>query len=216
MPRAKRTIAYCRVSSRDQNPEMQLSALTEHGYDVLYQEKISGRHIDRPQWHACLDDLKDGDTLLFWKSDRFGRSAAHVLTVINELRGRSIKVKSLTESFDLETKEGRFMFAILAAAAEYETELRAERQTEGIAAAKAREAEGRMIPGKMRIGRPRSVGPAEVAALRSLVDGGASVTAAARTLKIGRSTAYQALAALPCGDSPDGTAMAERMESREA
>jgi DNA invertase Pin-like site-specific DNA recombinase len=178
---------------------MQLSALTEHGYDVLYQEKISGRRIDRPQWHACLDDLKDGDTLLFWKSDRFGRSAAHVLTVINELRGRGVKVKSLTESFDLETKEGRFMFAILAAAAEYETELRAERQTEGIAAAKAREAEGRMIPGKQRMGRPRSVGPAEVAALRSLVDGGASVTEAARTLKIGRSTAYQALAALPSG-----------------
>lgn len=194
MPRLKRTIAYCRVSSRDQNPELQLDALTEHGYDVLYQEKMSGRAADRPQWRACLDDVKAGDTLVFWKSDRFGRSAAHVLTVINDLRGCGVKVKSLTENFDLETKEGRFMFAILAAAAEYETELRAERQAEGIAAAKRREAEGRMLPGKQRIGRPRTIGPAEVKALRTLVADGASVTEAARTLKIGRSTAYQALA----------------------
>ena len=94
----------------------------------------------------------------------------------------------------LDTKEGRFMFAVLAAAAEYELELRAERQAEGIAAAKRREAEGRMLPGKKKIGRPAVLGPAELATLRRLVDEGASVTEAARTLKIGRSTAYAALA----------------------
>ena len=70
---------------------------------------------------------------MFWKSDRWGRSAAHVLTTVGELRGRGVTVKSLTENFDLDTKEGRFMFAVLAAAAaEYELELRAERQAEGI------------------------------------------------------------------------------------
>ncbi len=73
---------------------------------------------------------------MFWKSDRWGRSAAHVLTTINELRDRGVTVKSLTENFDLDTKEGRFMFAVLAAAAEYELELRAERQAEEIAAAR--------------------------------------------------------------------------------
>jgi DNA invertase Pin-like site-specific DNA recombinase len=66
---------------------------------------------------------------VFWKSDRWGRSAAHVLTTIGELRGRGVTVKSLTENFDLDTKEGRFMFAVLAAA-EYELKLRAERQAE--------------------------------------------------------------------------------------
>ena len=75
---------------------------------------------------------------MFWKSDRWGRSAAHVLTTIGELRGRGVTVKSLTESFDLDTEEGRFMFAVLAAAAEYELKLRAERQAEGIAAARRR------------------------------------------------------------------------------
>lgn len=118
-----------------------------------------------------------------------------MLTTINELRGRGVKVVSLTEYFDLETKEGRFMFAVLAAASEYELELRAERQAEGIATAKRRQAEGRMLPGKKHIGRPRTIGPAELATLRRLVDEeGVSVTEAARTLKISRSTAYAALA----------------------
>jgi DNA invertase Pin-like site-specific DNA recombinase len=136
-----------------------------------------------------------GDTLKFWKSDRWGRSAAHVLTTVNELRDRGITVVSLTENFDLGTKEGRFMFAVLAAAAEYELELRAERQAEGIAAARRREATGTMLPGKKKTGRPRAVGPAELATLRRLADEGVSVTEAARILKISRSTAYAALAA---------------------
>ena len=130
---------------------------------------------------------------MFWKSDRWGRSAAHVLTTVGELRGRGVTVKSLTENFDLDTKEGRFMFAVLAAAAEYELELRAERQAEGIAAARRRQAAGTMLPGKKNIGRPRVTGPAELAALRQLISDGTSVTRAARTLKISRSAAYAAL-----------------------
>lgn len=85
------------------------------------------------------------------------------------------------------------MFAVLAAAAEYELELRAERQADGIAAARRRQEQGQMLPGKKHIGRPRAIGPAELATLRRLVDESVSVTEAARTLKIGRSTAYDAL-----------------------
>jgi DNA invertase Pin-like site-specific DNA recombinase len=106
-------------------------------------------------------------------------------------------VVSLTENFDLATKEGRLMFGVLALAAEYELELRAERQADGIAAARRRQAEGRMLPGKKHIGRPAATGPAELAALWGLIDGGKTVTQAARILKIGRSTAYAALAAHP-------------------
>ncbi|WP_424532822.1 recombinase family protein [Sphaerisporangium viridialbum] len=82
-----------------------------------------------------------------------------MLTTVNELRDRGITVVSLTENFDLGTKKGRFMFAVLAAAAEYELELRTERQAEGIAAAKHREATGAMLPGKKKTGRPRVIGP---------------------------------------------------------
>ena len=189
------TIAYCRVSSRDQNPGLQLDALDTHGYDRLFAETESGkRGVQRPEFTAALSALQPGDTLVFWKSDRWGRSAAHVLTTIGELHDRGVKVKSLTENFDLDTKEGRFMFAVLAAAAEYELELRAERQAEGIAAARRLQAEGRMLPGRKHIGRPKVTGPAEIATLRRLIADGASVTQAARTLKISRSTAYAALA----------------------
>lgn len=188
-----RTIAYARVSARDQNPQLQLDALDARGYDAIFHERMSGGRDDRPDFKRALTEVTEGDTFLFWKSDRFGRSAAHVLTVVKDLRARGVKIVSLTESFDLETKEGRFMFAVLAAAAEYELELRAERQAEGIAAAKRRETEGRMLPGKERMGRPRVLGPAERAALRDLVADGKSVTEAARTLKVGRSTAYAAL-----------------------
>jgi DNA invertase Pin-like site-specific DNA recombinase len=190
-----RTIAYVRVSARDQNPQLQHDAIHKHGYDVMFTEAVSGkRGTERPEFTQALTELEAGDTLVFWKSDRWGRSAAHVLTTINELRDRGVKVVSLTENFDLDTKEGRFMFAVLAAAAEYELELRAERQTEGIAAARRRQADGTMLPGKKHMGRPRAIGPAELATLRRLVDDGVSVTEAARTLKIGRSTAYAALA----------------------
>ncbi len=150
--------------------------------------------MERPGFTTALSVLQPGDTLVFWKSDRWGRSAAHVLTTINELRDRSVTVKSLTENFDLDTREGRFMFAVLAAAAEYELELRAERQAEGIAAARRRQAEGRMLPGKKHLGRPKVTGPAKITTLRRLVADGTSVTQAARTLKISCSTAYAALA----------------------
>ncbi len=100
----------------------------------------------------------------------------------------------MTENFDLDTKEGRFMFAVLAAAAEYELELRAERQAEGIAAARRRQAEGRMLPGKKHIGRPRAVGPAELRQLQRMTSEGTTVTQAARILKVSRSTACAALA----------------------
>src|SRR5207302_638690 len=79
--------------------------------------------------------------------------AAHVLTTINELRDHGVTEKSLTENFDLDTKEGRLMFAV-PAAAEYELELHAERQAEGISAARRRQAAGTMLPGKKHIGRP--------------------------------------------------------------
>jgi DNA invertase Pin-like site-specific DNA recombinase len=115
---------------------------------------VGKRGVLRPAWQELLPLPQPGDTLKFWKSDRWGRSAADVLATVNELRDRGVTVVSLTENFDLGTKEGRLMFGVLALAAEYELELRAERQADGIAAARRRQAEGRMLPGKKHIGRP--------------------------------------------------------------
>ena len=100
--------AYARVSTRDQNPQLQLDALEASGYDTLVQEKESGkRGVFRPAWQELLPLPQPGDTLKFWKSDRWGRSAADVLATVNELRDRGVKVVSLTENFDLGTKEGQ-------------------------------------------------------------------------------------------------------------
>ncbi|MCW2883417.1 MAG: resolvase protein [Streptosporangiaceae bacterium] len=197
-PADGRVYAYARVSTRDQNPQLQIDAIEASGYDRMFTEALSGkRGVERPQWRELLAVAGPGDTVKFWKSDRWGRSAAHVLTTVNDLRDRGVRIVSLTENFDLDTKEGRLMFGVLALAAEYELELRAERQADGIAAAARRESEGRMLPGKKKTGRPSVIGPAELATLRRLVNDGASVTEAARTLKISRSTAYAALAARP-------------------
>ncbi|MGI5201334.1 recombinase family protein [Spirillospora sp. CA-108201] len=103
--------AYARVSTRDQNPQLQLDALEADGYDELVMEKESGkRGTARPGWEELLTKPVADDTLKFWKSDRWGRSAGHVLTTVTELRERGVRVVSLTENFDLETKEGRFIF----------------------------------------------------------------------------------------------------------
>lgn len=190
--------AYACVSTQDQNPQLQLDALEASGYDTLVQEMESGRRgVFCPAWQELLPLARSGDMLKFWKSDRWGRSATDVLATVNQLRDRSVRVVSLTENFGLATKEGWLMFGVLALVAEYELELRAERQADGIAAACRRQAEGRMLPGKKHIGRPRATGPAELAALRDLIADGKTVTQAARILKIGRSIAYAALAAHP-------------------
>ena len=78
-----RTIAYCRVSSRDQNPQLQLDALHAHGYDQLFAEKESGKHgVQRPEFSRALVTLQAGDTLVFWKSDRWGRSACYLTSAV--------------------------------------------------------------------------------------------------------------------------------------
>lgn len=82
-----------RVSSRDQNPQLQLDALHTHGYDHLFAETESGkRGVQRPEFTRALATLQAGDTLVFWKSDRWGRSAAHVLTTVGELRHRGVTI----------------------------------------------------------------------------------------------------------------------------
>jgi hypothetical protein len=108
--------------------------------------------------------LQAADTLVFWKSDRWGRSAAHVLTTIGELRDRGVRVKWLTENFDLDTKEGRFMFAVLAAAAEYELERRAP------SGAGPRPLEAAADPAKPDPAHPRPVPPSMDPPARSQSD----------------------------------------------
>ncbi|MBD2896370.1 hypothetical protein amrb99_53180 [Actinomadura sp. RB99] len=143
-----------------QNPQLQLDALEADGYDEMAIEKESGkRGTARAQWEELLTRPIAGDTLKFWKCDRWGRSAGHVLATVTELRERGVRVLSSTENFDLETKEGRFMFAVLAAAAEYELELRAERQAEGSSPPSGARPRGRCCPASSASADPESSAP---------------------------------------------------------
>jgi DNA invertase Pin-like site-specific DNA recombinase len=132
-------IGYARVSTEDQNLNLQLDALNQYGCDVIYQDfGVSGSKTSRPELDKCLDSLKPGDTLVVWKFDRLGRKAAHLTPLIDELLKRGIYFVSLTQGFDTSTPSGKFMSTIMAATAEYERDVLIERVKAGMRAAKDR------------------------------------------------------------------------------
>ena len=130
------TIGYARVSSVGQSLEVQEDKLNEYGCTKIYQEKRSGTTANRPQLKQCLDYVRDGDVLVITKLDRLARSTLDLHKIVEQLNSKNVGFKVLDQSIDTTTKEGRLMFSILASIAEFETELRKERQMEGIAKAK--------------------------------------------------------------------------------
>jgi len=129
-------IGYARVSSVGQSLDVQVDKLTEFGCEKIYREKQSGTTAQRIELKSCLDYVRDGDVLVITKLDRLARSTLHLHSIINDLNNKNVGFKVLDQSIDTTTKEGRLMFAILASIAEFETELRKERQMEGITKAK--------------------------------------------------------------------------------
>ena len=117
-----RLIGYARVSTADQNVEMQLDALRAAGVmdDNLYFESRSGVSSKRPQLKMCLEDAREGDTIIVWKLDRLGRNVMQLYARVSELEKRGIFFRSLTEGFDLSTPMGRAMFGIMSVMAELE------------------------------------------------------------------------------------------------
>src|SRR6266851_3412106 len=96
-------IGYCRVSTDDQNPAMQLAALKRAGCRKIFTDKATGAHVKRPELDKCLKALKAGDVLVVWKLDRLGRSLRDLITLLDDLKGQGVKFKSLTEAIDTET-----------------------------------------------------------------------------------------------------------------
>ena len=129
-------VGYARVSSIGQSLEVQIDKLNDYGCDKIFQEKRSGTTAQRPELKNCLDYVRDGDVLVITKLDRIARSTLDAHKIIDKLNNKGVGFKALDQSFDTTVKEGRLMFSILASIAEFETELRKERQLEGIAKAK--------------------------------------------------------------------------------
>ncbi|CIA36905.1 site-specific recombinase [Salmonella enterica subsp. enterica serovar Typhi] len=131
-------IGYVRVSTNDQNTDLQRNALSCAGCERIFEDKISGTKSDRPGLKKLLRTLSAGDTLVVWKLDRLGRSMRHLVTLIEELRQRGVNFRSLTDSIDTSTPMGRFFFHVMGALAEMERELIVERTRAGLAAARAK------------------------------------------------------------------------------
>ncbi|MEP8492396.1 recombinase family protein [Enterobacter hormaechei] len=130
-------IGYVRVSTNDQNTALQRNALECAGCELIFEDKMSGKTSDRPGLKKVLRTLSEGDTLVVWKLDRLGRSMRHLVTLIEDLRGRGVNFRSLTDSIDTSTPMGRFFFHVMGALAEMERELIVERTRAGLAVARA-------------------------------------------------------------------------------
>jgi DNA invertase Pin-like site-specific DNA recombinase len=182
-------IGYARVSTDDQNLDLQRQALAAAGCDQVIEDKgFSGSDRDRPGLASVLGALGPGDVLVVWKLDRLGRSLRHLIELVDTLRGRGIGLQVLTgqgAAIDTTRPEGRLVFGIFAALAEFERELIIERTREGMKAAKRR--------GK-HVGRPRKLSPHQVAHARALLaTGGETQAGVAALLGVDVSTVRRVL-----------------------
>ncbi len=132
-------IGYARISTADQDPQLQLDALALENCLKVYSDVATGTKADRPQWNACLDDLRPGDTLIIWKIDRLGRNLRDLIDIVTTLQARDVAVRSLTNGIvDTATAHGKLVFGMFALMAEYEAALIRERTQAGLVAARAR------------------------------------------------------------------------------
>jgi DNA invertase Pin-like site-specific DNA recombinase len=184
-------LGYARVSTADQNPDLQLDALRTAGCYRLFVDTASGALDERPQLARLLDHLRSGDTLVVWKLDRLGRSLRHLIDTVAGLERRDIGFRSLQESIDTTSPGGKLIFHIFGALAEFERDLIRQRTLAGLAAARARGRAG---------GRPRSMTPTKIALAQQMYDAQQhSLAQIAKTLGVSRASIYRHLGHEPAG-----------------
>ena len=127
---------YARVSTQDQNLDLQIEALNQAGCQKIFDDKISGSRGERPGLGKLREMLREGDTLVVWKLDRLGRSVKHLVDLVGELHKQGVQFKSLTDAIDTGTPSGRFFFHVMASLAEMERELTIERTRAGMEVAR--------------------------------------------------------------------------------
>lgn len=135
-------VGYARVSTLDQNLDLQEQALKRAGCLKIFTDIASGKRGERPGLDDTMSFLREGDTLIVWKLDRLGRSLQHLIEIVNQLTTRGVKFCSLSEHIDTETAAGRMFLHMLGMFAEYEREMIRERTKAGLAAARARGRKG--------------------------------------------------------------------------
>jgi DNA invertase Pin-like site-specific DNA recombinase len=188
-------IGYARVSSVGQSLESQLDKLMH--CDRIYQEKRSGSMLKRPRLDACLEYVREGDTLVVTRLDRLARSTLHLCQIAAELQRKQVHLQVLDQQIDTNDATGRLLFHMLGAIAQFETELRAERQMEGIEKAKAR---------GVVFGRHKSLTRQQIAELQDRRRQGTLIRTLMGDYRIAKATVYRYL---------EGVSPAQREEPPE-
>lgn len=139
-------LGYARVSTLDQEPALQESALLDAGCKKIFTDHASGTKEGRPQLDRLRDQLREGDVVVVWKLDRLGRSLKHLISIVEEFNSCGVEFISLTEGFDTTTSAGKMMFQVIGAMAEYEKNIISERTKAGLQEARARGRQGGRKP----------------------------------------------------------------------
>lgn len=184
-------IGYARVSTQDQNLNLQVDALQKVGCEILFQEKISGKSKERPELDKMFGKLRKGDTVVVWKLDRLGRSLKDLIDLVTKMQQMGVGFLSIQDGINTSTATGRFTFNIFASLAEFEREIISERTKAGLNSARARGRKG---------GRPAGYTQdtiRKIKAVKTLYDANnsPSVQDIADSLQISRATCYRYLKA---------------------
>lgn len=153
-------IGYARISTNDQSLSLQEDALVAAGCDKIFTDKLSGSTKDRPGLSQALEFLRPQDTLVVWRLDRLARSLKDLIALVSNLKDKEIHLYSLNENIDTNSLNGRLIFHIFAALAEFESGLIRERTNAGLKAARARGRHG---------GRPKLISSSQEAKLKLLI-----------------------------------------------
>ena len=181
----KQMIGYARVSTRDQNPQSQLDQLREAGCKKLFVDKASGKTTrDRTELGKLLEHVREGDVVVVTQLDRLSRSLMDLLNLVDRLGKLGVQLRSLKESFDTTTRNGKLSFQIMGVLAEYERERIRERTLDGLKAARARGIVG---------GRPRTLSNKQEALIWRMRKQGDSMREIARTFNVSVGTIRRAL-----------------------
>jgi DNA invertase Pin-like site-specific DNA recombinase len=175
-------VGYARVSSVGQNLEVQLDKLAH--CTKIFQEKKSGASGKRPSLQACLDYVREGDTLVVTRLDRLARSTLHLCQIAEGLERKQVHLQVLDQHIDTGDATGRLLFNMLGAIAQFETEIRAERQMDGIQKAKER---------GIRFGRRKSLTTEQIAELRQRREQGVLIRTLMVDYKLSKASVYRYL-----------------------
>ena len=176
-------IGYARVSTFDQNLDLQIDALKKAGCEKICKDQMSGAKADRPGLAEALAFARKGDTLVVWRLDRLGRSLRHLITTVEDMRGKGIALRSLQDNIDSSTAAGELQFHIFGALAQFERTLIQERTNAGLVAARARGRFG---------GRPKKLTTDQIRMAAAMMKNKTvPVNQICDTFNIGRTTLYK-------------------------